>query len=91
MKVTILSAILENAANNGSERIINELSLTPPFLSLTAAYKMYGRETIRRWISEGLLTTLPFQGKGSKMLDRKQLEVISNKNNRTTYLPVRER
>lgn len=92
MKPTTLSRALAKAAEDGSMRVFEELSLVSEDISLTEAYLQHGRDAIRRWIKEGLLTPLVTpKGKRSKMLNRQQLEAVAASSNRVTYLPVRER
>lgn len=92
MNAISIRNIIERTAKDGSVRTIYELYLPSRFISLTDAYKQYGRDAVKRWIKEGLLQITPSaKGKRSKMLERKQLEAISSSSNRATYLPVRER
>lgn len=92
MKTTSLSQVLEKAAKDGSIRIVEELGLNSDFISLNEAYRMHGREIVKRWIKEDLLQIV-YSGpqKKAKMLNKKRLETVASSNNRTTYLPVGER
>lgn len=92
MKPTTLSRALVKAAENGSTRVFEELFPESQEISLTEAYLKHGRDAIKRWIKEGLLTPVSApKGKRSKKLNKKQLEAVASSSNRVTYLPVRER
>ncbi|MCT1526973.1 hypothetical protein [Sphingobacterium hotanense] len=92
MKPTTISRALAKAAEDGSARAIEELSLESEEISFSEAYMQHGRDAIKRWIKEGLLQPVdPPIGKRSKMLNRKQLDAVAASSNRVTYLPVRER
>ena len=53
--------------------------------SKTQAYQLYGRSTVDRWISEGLIKV------NRKKIDRAKLEAVAAASNRRTYLPVADR
>lgn len=92
MKPITISSALIKAAEDGSKRVIEELSLESQDISFPEAYLQHGRDAIKRWIKEGLLRPVASpKGKRSKMLNKKQLEAVAASSNRVTYLPVRER
>lgn len=92
MKQADFSRILERSARNGSSRALGESSHNSQSIKLSEAYLRYGRDQVKRWISEGLVRFRDTTGGDRrKSLDREQLERIAASNNRSTYIPVRER
>jgi hypothetical protein len=89
----VLAEILKEATKNAVEKTLIESSLTSAELSPAAAYRIYGRSNVERWLQEGLIR---YQSAGSgksprKFLDNQSLEAIAASSNRVTYLPVAER
>lgn len=96
MSVTLeeyqLQNLLTTASTLAVKRVLLELGLVKTFLSKTEAYKLYGRGTVERWISEGLIKPHKDGSDSSKVrLERMRLEALSASSNRTTYLPTNER
>ena len=68
-----------------TEKVVTSTAVRPDFLSKSAAYRIYGRSNVDRWLAECLIKT------SNKKFDRVKLEAIAAFSNRNTYLPVAER
>jgi hypothetical protein len=84
MQTEEITHLLKKSALAGAERHLHKHAL-PRSINKAAAYRLYGRTNVDRWIVESLI-----QPKG-KLLDRELLAKIADASNRITYLPVRER
>lgn len=63
--------------------------ITDTYIPKSLACKLYGVGITERWIAEGLIKA---QRRGSKhFLDRLELDILANKNNRITYITTDER
>ena len=92
MKLKDLVTLLKNAVLEGTSNALAESGQLPDQISKAEAYRLYGRGSVDRWISEGLIKPPAPIGKiSSKCLDRKKLEAIAASSNRITYLPTAER
>jgi len=92
MKLKELVILLKNATTTGTTKALAECSHLGDQLSKAEAYRLYGRGSVDRWISEGLIRPSANNGKNpSKCLDREKVEAIAASSNRNTYLPVAER
>lgn len=92
MKPDTLTALLKTAVTKGVQRALDENGLISGKLTAAAAYRLYGRSNVDRWLQEELIRTLPLSGHSPKrLLDAGQLEAIAHASNRCTYLSVAER
>jgi hypothetical protein len=85
MKLTELIDLLKNATAEGAGKALLSSGILRDHLSKTEAYKIYGRSTVDRWLSEKLIKI------SDKKINRFKLEAIAASSNRMTYLPVAER
>ena len=92
MKLKELVTLLKNATATGTSKALAECGQLAGQISKAEAYRLYGRGSVDRWISEGLIKPSATIGKNSsKCLDRKKVEAVAASSNRNTYLPVAER
>jgi isopenicillin N synthase-like dioxygenase len=85
MKLNEITAFLTNASVKGAEDAFETLACSKKSFSKSEAYKLYGRSTVDRWLTEGLIQI------SNKKIDRQKLEAIAAKSNRISYLPVADR
>jgi len=92
MKPETLTIILISAVTEGVQLALQQSSPISESLTPAAAYRLYGRSNVERWLQEGLIRFLPYPGDSpKKFLDSRQLEAVAAASNRCTYLPVAER
>ncbi|WP_316786573.1 hypothetical protein [Pedobacter frigiditerrae] len=92
MKLKELVILLKNATAMGTTKALAECGQLADQISKAEAYRLYGRGSVDRWISEGLIKPSATIGKNpSKCLDREKVEAVAASSNRKTYLPVAER
>jgi hypothetical protein len=92
MEPQTLSGLLKQAAAAGAYSVLAEHNLFPEELTLSQAYRKYGRSSVDRWIKEKLIVFPAKNGQSfPKKLNTRQLEAIAAKSNRATYLPWAER
>lgn len=86
---TILSTMLQDAAEIGASAAMSKAGLLKPYLSKQEAYNLHGRTNVDRWIKEGLITPKKDGGTSAKFrIDRVQVEAVAKANNRPSYLSV---
>jgi hypothetical protein len=85
MRSNELISILRNAIEQGAEKALAACGALPDRITKAAAYRLYGRTNVDRWLQEGLI------GINNKFFDRKKLAQVAAASNRITYLPVAER
>lgn len=85
MKLTNILSLLNEVVLKNAAHAVDRACAAPESYSKSAAYRLYGRTNVDRWIAEGLISII------NKKLDRRKLEAISACSNRHTYLPVAER
>ena len=90
MRYTELAVLLKKAAEEGTANAIKEEHPVPERLNKAAAYRLYGRSNVDRWLREGLITTSR-TGTSPIFLERSELEAVSAASNRITYLPAADR
>lgn len=83
MKIPELHLLLLQAARQAAQPFVAELQL-PPLLKQSEAHRLFGRGNVERWQAEGLITRV------GKQYDREQLETLSARMNRLSYLTVDE-
>lgn len=92
MKLKELVILLKNATATGTTKALAECDHLAGQITKAEAYRLYGRGSVDRWISEGLIKSSATTSKNpSKCLDRKKVEAVAASSNRNTYLPVAER
>ncbi len=92
MSTTDLRALLIEAGEVSSSKILCKIGLIKPFLNKSEAYKQYGRSDIDRWIKERLLNPVrDGSGKVKWRFDRAELDAVSKASNRHTFLNTEER
>ncbi|MEJ5993257.1 hypothetical protein WG904_02410 [Pedobacter sp. Du54] len=92
MKLKELVILLKNAAATGTTKALAECGQLAGQITKAEAYRLYGRGSVDRWISEGLIKPSATTSKNpSKCLDREKVEAVAASSNRNTYLPVAER
>ena len=83
---------LIDAAELGAKIALKEAGLIKPYLKLRQAQRLYGAETVRRWISEGLITTIKDgERTASVRIDRLEIQTVAKTCNRATYQNTEER
>jgi len=84
--------LLTDAFELGYKNCLMDNGLLKLILSRSMAQKIYGRENLKRWEAEGLITPNK-DGTTSANLryDRKRLEILRLSDNRCTYLTTKER
>lgn len=70
----------------GFNRCAEATGLLKPHLSLSEARRKYGRGTLERWVSEGLVT-IHKDGPGNCRcrIERKQIELVAAMSNRASW------
>ncbi len=92
MKLKEMISLFKDAATEGVQYAIAQTSQVSESISKSEAYRRYGRASVDRWLSEGLLKPLPENGgKSTDRIDTQELEATAASSNRQTYLPVAER
>jgi hypothetical protein len=92
MKLKELTLLLKTTLESGANKVLQQFGALNPMLTKAAAYRLYGRSDVDRWIEAGLI--LPEQSAGKKshqQFNRAKLESIASTSNTGTYLPVAER
>ena len=79
-----IARILRTSSLAGAEKHLS-LIVHRVNISKAAAYRLYGRSNIDRWIAEGLISN------NSKNLNRQALADVARASNRITYLDSKER
>lgn len=87
-----LSTLLQQAAELGAMKALEEAGCLKPYLNKSEAFKKYGRANVERWLKEQLITPRK-DGNDSAAwrLDRLELDAVAKASNRHTYLTVAER
>lgn len=85
MKNTELISILKNAVTAGAEKALAACGGFGAGMTKAAAYRLYGRSNIDRWLRENLIEI------HHKHFDPAKLAQVAAASNRATYLPVAER
>lgn len=77
---------IQAAYEAGFARCMETLGELKPYISLNQAYKMYGRKTVARWISEGLIE-IQKDGTGTSKcrVSRKDIELVASRSNRISW------
>ena len=92
MKLKELSFLLKTAVIAGADKALATTCQFSERITKAEAYRLYGRNNVDRWLSEGLIAFNSVSSSISKRtFDRQQLESIAESCNRCTYLPVAER
>ncbi|WP_295667709.1 hypothetical protein [uncultured Mucilaginibacter sp.] len=69
--------IIRTAVEIACTKTIIEAGLLNPYLTLSSAYKQYGRRSVDKWIKEGSITAHKTGDKNSKVqLDRIELSML---------------
>ena len=81
-----LREIIQKGIKLGTEATLQRLGLIKPFMSYSEAIEAYGRGTVDRWVSEGLIEKIK-DGTGSckTRLDRERLQELSFISNRRSW------
>ena len=85
MKLKDLITIISSASKEAMNDAFGYVDINAEKLSKAQAYKRYGRASVDRWLSEGLIELI------GKKLSTEQLAAVASKSNRLTYKPVLER
>lgn len=56
LSMETLKKVIMTVARVTAHQVIEQLQLTPKFIKLNQAYKLYGRGYVDRWIKQGLIT-----------------------------------
>ena len=91
MKLKEFIPQLNNAILAGAQKALSQNGIVQATCSKAAAYRLFGRSNVDRWLAEGLLTPTAGHGKVSNKIDRTQLERVAAASNRTSYLAVADR
>ena len=92
MKLEELILLLTNEASTGAQRAVGSCLKISGKITKSEAYRRYGRTSVDRWFSEGLLKPAVIIGKKSTIrLDISKLEAIAANSNRGSYLPAAAR
>lgn len=92
MSMTDLRALLIEAGEVSSNKVLSKAGLLKPNLSKQEAYKMYGASFVERWIKEGLIhPERDGSGTSKWRIDRSEIEAVSKASNRHTFLNTDER
>ena len=72
-------------------RFAVECGLLKPYLTITQAYKRYGRGTVDRWAAEGLIEIIKDGTRNSKCrIKRFQIELVAATQNRASWFDNHE-
>jgi hypothetical protein len=78
--------VAEETHNCTTIEVLEKLSLIKPYLKKSEAYRLYGRQTVDRWIKEKLITPIKDrENNGMIRLNRTELEKASLTSNRMSY------
>lgn len=92
LEIYQLQNLIATGIEIGMRKMAIELGVIRPYVSKSEAYRIYGKEPIERWISEGLLKIHKDGDKTAKIrINRMDIEILAKANNRTTYLPTDQR
>jgi hypothetical protein len=87
-----LSAMLQDAAELGAKSALSQAGLMKRYISKSEAYRMAGRDIVKRWILEGLITPVKDGTKtDTTRIDRIQFESVLKTSNRPSYRSFSER
>lgn len=86
-----LQALLEHAAENATMRVLIKLGKLPATIKQSEAFKLYGRNTVERWVKEGLIEQIQDGDYATIRYDILKLEGVAKASNRWTYLTTQER
>lgn len=77
---------LQASYEAGFRKCAETLGLLKPYLSLREAQKTYGRSTVDRWISEGLVHVIKDGTNTSKCrIRREEIELVASMSNRASW------
>jgi hypothetical protein len=76
---------LVNAAELGAMKALAAVGFGKPFISERAAFKKYGKYTVKRWIIEGLVTPVQDGPNAKKRIDQVEIEAVAKVSNRAAY------
>lgn len=90
MKTTVLNRDfliqIQASYEAGYRKCAEQLGLLKPYISLREAQKTYGRATVDRWISEGLVHIIKDGTTTSKCrIKREEIELIASMSNRASW------
>lgn len=77
---------LQASYEAGFKKCAETLGLIKPYISLREAQKIYGRSTVDRWISEGLIHVIKDGTTTSKCrIRREEIELVASMSNRASW------
>lgn len=82
--------LFNNALRVGVQKETSRFGIIGIYINKTDAYQRYGRTTVDRWIKERLVSNYKTKPK-KEVLKLAELQEISSKSNRVTYLPSPDR
>ena len=72
-------------------RFAVECGLLKPYLTITQAYKRYGRGTVDRWAAEGLIEIIKDGTRNSKCrVLAERIELVASQSNRASWFDNHE-
>lgn len=77
---------LRAAYERGYRKCAEELGQLKPYISLSDAYRAYGRATVDRWAKEGLIEIIKDGTNSSKCrIHRETIEIVASMSNRESW------
>lgn len=78
---------LQDAAELGAKKALEDAGLIKPYLKLREAKRLYGPAIVERWIREGLIEKIKDgDGSANVRISRSQIEAVAKSANRSTYM-----
>jgi hypothetical protein len=76
---------LIDAAELGARKALQAIGYDNTYMSERAAFKKYGKYTVKRWIIEGLVTPVQDGPNAKKRIDQVEIEAVAKVSNRAAY------
>lgn len=77
---------IQDAYRAGYKRCLQDKGQIEPYISLSKAYRMYGRRIVERWINESLIDVIKDGDINTKCrISREQIELVAEESNRTIF------
>lgn len=80
------------AYSAGYKKCLEDRGELKPYISLSAAHKKYGRDTVNRWVAEGLIEIIKDGARNCRCrILRERLEMVAASCNRTSWYDHNEK
>ena len=82
----LITNAVQEGAKIGAMTVLTEMGTIKPTISKAEAYRTYGRFTVDRWITEGLVIPIKDGPSSHKIrINRVQIQIVNNSANRVSW------